>query len=238
MKKDINQSPEISDGDTNPTSDFPIQHSDTESFTAEITDGKNEWDDWNDKGDTSIESDYSDEIERELRNMKVESESSPLHVTDTSAKHSGKGSKSALKLVPKRTKSADKQEVDHNAAISEIEMSVQNYSSKYQSVISASNKARQQTTRKKDLGSEFDIKTIDIKVQEVGEDPFDFFADMAPTIKSKNVSDVLKDGGKNLDEAGLENLSSNTTTKLSFEVVGSTTEVSRTLKFVFCIFIL
>jgi len=126
--------------------------------------------DWSDfASDTNI----SDEIEKELETM--DREESVIENYDSDVKESPRKppplTKNAMKLKTKKAKPDQ-----HSISFTDSSPNRSSSISKTNSHINST------TTR--DLGSEFDIKSIDIKVlNRPEEDPMDFFADMAPKIE-------------------------------------------------------
>ena len=160
--------------------------------------GEVDRDDWSDWDDAEIESQISDEIERELETMEVtetrtkdEKKNDDLYQKRTIARgldkspvHSKRG---ALKLEKKAkpVKLVD-EVVDNQKDNMEITQTakVVNFSPDKKHSPRKVTKDKPVTFNpNSDLGAEFDVKSVDIKVDPSKKnDPFDFFADMAPTI--------------------------------------------------------
>ena len=239
-------------------SHIPIDRLDTGSLSANTTDewskdsfsevnntterthsieSEGEKDDWSDWENADIESQISDEIERELEAMQlaenVSQDKNDIQSDDnfrqkrTTAKlerspvHSKKG---AMKLEKKGKPSnpggdniSDKTESPIGTAQSKPHTQKQ---STVKSVTINPNI---------DLGAEFDIKSVQIKVDSAKVDPFDFFSDMAPTIsyvKPVGDMDVTYDSVSNLVMSEDKNLKDGAKAKsVSFDVMQNTDEV-------------
>ena len=175
-----------------------MDKSDRSKRKSHSIDGEVERDDWSDWDDAEIESQISDEIERELETMEVtetrtknEKKNDDLYQKrtiaselDKSPVHSKRG---ALKLE-KKTKPVKLVDeiVDNQKDNMEIKQTakVVNFSPiKKHSPRKATKDKPVTFNPNNDLGAEFDVKSVDIKVDPSKKiDPFDFFADMAPTI--------------------------------------------------------
>ena len=175
-----------------------MDRSDWSNQKSHSIDGGGEKDDWSDWDDAEIESQISDEIEKELQAMDVTDtrtqdvkknddlyqKRTSVSKLDTSPVHSKKG---ALKLEKKAkpSKSVNKT-VDNQKDSAEINS--QTAKVKKSPVKKHSQRGVTKNTPvtynpNSDLGAEFDVKSVDIKVDpSKNNDPFDFFADMAPTI--------------------------------------------------------
>lgn len=146
----------------------------TNSDSVEYATEKSSWSDWS--GD-DIDTDYSEEVERELESMPVDA--APTEATSSLednlniSKHS-KGS--AMKLVSYKSSGKQKSQSICDK-IEGLEVSKDNKSATVNSKIKFSGSSQQK------LGSEFDIMDLDIKVNK--EQDFDYFADMTPVIKPK-----------------------------------------------------
>ena len=203
---------------------------------------KEEKDDWSDWDDAELESQISDEIEKELETMdlvenmtkdKKSDDNFRQKRTTTRLQKSPVHSKSGAMKLEKKVKSLDKSSKNTADNIESAD-----------SVTSPVKVAKTSPSRKHnlqkhsieksttvnpniDLGAEFDIKSVEIKVDPVKKaDPFDFFADMAPTIshsKPLNEMDFTEDSGSKLMNSEMKE--DGAKTKVSFDVIQTTDEV-------------
>ncbi|XP_052790059.1 protein-associating with the carboxyl-terminal domain of ezrin-like isoform X2 [Mya arenaria] len=189
------EKPSFSKSDWTAPNDSSAVNENGESHWSE-----NEDENWSDFGDNSKnDSDISDEIEKELEMMTV---SDPVisSIGENSLQRQPKIKGSALKLAVNKTKTEKESEISAldkttKTFDSEKKMKTKAIPTK-SSPKSQSSKSR---TQAKTLGAEFDIKTIDIKVEKKEADPFDFFADMKPNIETK--SSLLESSHKGKTES-------------------------------------
>jgi len=177
---------------------------------------ESEWSDtedhWSDFGDDNVDTTQaiSDEIEQELAKMRVTDNSGvSSHVADSvepnihsvNEDYVNKGK--ALKLSTRRDSNDSNSGKNKNssALVGDSGVSdrvIQNRGLNMKQASPRGKPTPAATKKSGDiLGAEFDIKSLDIKAAPKGEDPFDFFADMAPKIEPKNVdmfSDKTPDG--------------------------------------------
>ncbi|KAL4219245.1 Protein-associating with the carboxyl-terminal domain of ezrin [Mactra antiquata] len=209
--RDINDTTQFSDVNLNDTDDHMIQNGSHDvSGDSPVTNeskNSNKWsddnmddsvhivepevctndidDDWTGWSDNEeVESNYSEDIEKELATMETvsnvlkEPESNSIPNKISISKSSNQG---ALKLASSKPKNDVKKEE------LEVDKLVEDTKRKAELI----KPLRNITTKKSDnLGSEFDIMNLDIKVSKPESDPFDFFADMVPKIESNKVTQV------------------------------------------------
>ena len=169
--------------------------------------GEMEKDDWSDWDDAEIESQISQEIERELETMEMTEEITKDEKKNVDLKqkrtiasgldknpvHSKRG---ALKLEKKAKPSKSVNETV-NSQKDNVEVA---QAAKVANFLPTKKQSSRKTAKEKpttvnpntDLGAEFDVKSVTIMVDPLKKnDPFDFFADMAPTISyTKPISDL------------------------------------------------
>ena len=187
-----------------------------------------EKDDWSDWENDDLESQISEEIERELESMHVteslvdekKKSEDNFNQKRTSVKEPQKSSvhskHGAMKLEKKvkLVTSENENEIDKVDAINVSSTTkVAKLSSPKQTISQTHSKNKPISSNPNAvLGAEFDIKSVNIKVDPAKKtDPFDFFADMAPSIshskpvtdtdsmendRSKTVTSEEKDGAK------------------------------------------
>ena len=178
---------------------------------------ESEWSDtedhWSDFGDDNVDTTQaiSDEIEQELAKMRVTGNVSGVssdvadiaepYIHSVNEDYVNKGK--ALKLSTRRDSndSSSGKHKNSSAVVGDSVVSDRVIQARDLNMKRASprGKPTPAATKKSGdiLGAEFDIKSLDIKAAPKGEDPFDFFADMAPKIEPKNVdmfSDKTPDG--------------------------------------------
>ena len=197
-----------------------------------------EKDDWSDWENADIESQISDEIERELEAMQlaenVSQDKNDIQSDDnfrqkrTTAKlerspvHSKKGAMKLEKKVKPSNPGGDNisDKTESPMGTSQSKPHTQKHSTVKSVTINPNI----------DLGAEFDIKSVQIKVDSAKKaDPFDFFSDMAPTIsyvKPVGDMDVTDDLVSNLVMSEDKNLKDGAKAKsVSFDVIQNTDEV-------------
>ena len=240
-------------------SHIPIDRLDTGSLSANTTDdwskesfsevnntterthsieSEGEKDDWSDWENADIESQISDEIERELEAMQLEEnvsqDKNDIHSDDNfrqkrtttkldrSPVHSKKG---AMKLEKVKPSSSGGDNISDKTESPMGTFQSKPHTQKHSTVKSVT------INPNIDLGAEFDIKSVQIKVDSAKKaDPFDFFSDMAPTIsyvKPVGDMDVTDDLVPNLVMSEDKNLKDGAKAKsVSFDVIQSIDEVS------------
>ena len=177
-----------------------------------------EWSDtedhWSDFGDDNVDTTQaiSDEIEQELAKMRVTgnvsgvssdvADSAEPYIHSVNEDYVNKGK--AFKLSTRRDSndSSSGKHKNSSAVVGDSGVSDRVIQNRGLNMKQASPRGKPTTAAaaKKSgdiLGAEFDIKSLDIKAAPKGEDPFDFFADMAPKIEPKKVdmfSDKTPDG--------------------------------------------
>lgn len=148
--------------------------------------------DWSGGSDEGGYSDYSDEIERELQNMNIEAGSPVSSSPKRNKPNSSKGS--AMKLLLNKSERDKQPSKSVTGDVDECENTTVVEADK---CVAATSKRNQSAREQLKLGSEFDIKNLDIKVRIQQNDAFDFFADMTPTIETKavylNIDDTITD---------------------------------------------
>lgn len=190
--------------------------------------------DWSDWDDAEIESQISEEIEEELKNMQmkekytaIKKDGNPKQTKpddlDRNTSHSKSG---ALKLEKKvkpsesvnETLSGQPDEAEHSSTTKVVNFS----SRKHFSSKSVTNKPATSNLNSV-LGAEFDIKSVTIKVDPLKKaDPFDFFADMAPTISQSKLSGDNTEGKEGNLAVSEEKKEDMAETKVSFDMITTT----------------
>ena len=244
---------------TEDSKDIPIDRLDTGSLSANTTDdwskdsfselnntterthsieSEEEKDEWSDWENADIESQISDEIERELEAMQL-AENVSQDKNDIQSDDNFRQKRTTAKL--------ERSPVHYKKGAMKLEKKVKpsnpggdNISDKTQSPMgTAHSKPHTQklSTVKSvtinpniDLGAEFDIKSVQIKVDSAKKaDPFDFFSDMAPTIsyvKPVGDMDVTNDSVSDLVMSEDKYLKDGAKAKsVSFDVIQNTDEV-------------
>lgn len=155
------------------------QQADWSKPFSDPEDNEMETADWSDfENDSNI----SDEIEKELQSMDLESKDSSAGLTyetvEISLPQKSSPSGKAMKIVPKKSKPSQAPPFN----LSANEKSPKHVTLKQKNMHSP---RKTYTKASHDLGSEFDIRSIDIKgsAQKKSEE-FDFFADMAPELET------------------------------------------------------
>ena len=166
--------------------------------------------------DTPIDSDIDREIEEELVSMGSASKSlvpsSPLPPTvhldwsdaptsPKSSTHHTTGSSGGMKLTSIKTRTSPPPQSPTMNTFTESSVKSPNRkhiqtepTSKDKAKPSSPQKMTKRTSNTP-LGSEFDIKALDIKTSGVTSSEPDFFADMAPDIKPSSLLDMIKGAG-------------------------------------------
>ncbi|XP_060580541.1 protein-associating with the carboxyl-terminal domain of ezrin-like isoform X2 [Ruditapes philippinarum] len=161
--------------------DTHVKHSINNDFskTNSVEDVTGDWSDWSDEAGHS---DNSEAIGEELsieegltkeEGLKTTSTSSPSSNQDHSIPRS---TGHAMKIGTKKHKETNSV---NDKKLNDIELSEEFKN------INLSSKRTVHSNNKKELGSEFDIKNLEVKVSSEKSDPFDFFSDMSPKIEIK-----------------------------------------------------
>ncbi|KAH3791998.1 hypothetical protein DPMN_145487, partial [Dreissena polymorpha] len=141
-------------------------------------------DHWSDlENDTKNDSDISEEIEKELKTMELSKNPKSTVIksqSETIIKTTGK---------PLKLQSSQKTNTNNVPTESNWEEPSQKLKLSAHSKAAVSNIVNGVKSSKssQQLGSEFDIKSLEIKVSGKEPDPFDFFADMTPSIQKTSV---------------------------------------------------
>lgn len=174
--------------------------------------------DWSGGSDEGGNSDYSDEIERELQNMNIETRSPVYSSPKRNKPSSSRGS--AVKLVLNKSESDKQQSKSVNGDVDQTESTKVVKADKF---VAASSRKNPSAREQLKLGSEFDIKNLDIKVRIQQNNAVDFFADMTPTIETTAVN-------LNRDDTDTDGTNSQHTTQagnlFSLNVLDTSVEVS------------
>ena len=197
-----------------------------------------EKDDWSDWENADIEFQISDEIERELEAMQLEENvSQDKNDLQSDDNFRQKGTTAKLERSPVHSKKGamklERKAKPSNSGGDNISDKTESPMGTFQSKPHIQKHSMEKSVTINpniDLGAEFDIKSVQIKVDSAKKaDPFDFFSDMAPTIsyvKPVGDMDVTDDSVSNLVMSEDKNLKDGAKAKsVSFDVIQNTDEV-------------